>query len=315
MRMLSFVIPCWRSEATLPAVVDELVSLVSGHAEYDYEIILVDDASTDGTADTILTLCKKYGSSAKGLCLSKNFGQHGAVMAGFSEAKGDLVFCLDDDGESPIDCIFQMIGKIDEGYDAVFARFTDDKRKAARRLGTRIRESLNQIILGKPKDIAFNSFFVLRKYVVDEMLRYGGPYPYLGGLIYRTTTRVANVDMQRRSRIAGESSYTMRKLVRILLNEFTSFSVKPLRVAAVIGIISAITGFVFILVIVIQKLLHPTIAAGWSSTIALLLLIGGIQMMILGLIGEYIGRIFISLNKMPQFVIREKFGFRNDSDE
>lgn len=307
MRLLSFVIPCYCSQKTIAAVVWELVKIVGTRKDlFDYEIILVNDSSKDNTWEAICGLCEAD-PKIRGISFARNFGQHAAVMAGFAIAKGDLVVSLDDDGQTPVDELFSLVDKLDEGYDIVFAKYIEQgKRPFFRRLGTSGKEAMNEIVLGKPRDLVFNSFFIARAFVIEEVLRYTNPYPYLGGLLYRTSTNAANAEVLHRKRMYGSSTYTFNKLVRLLLNELTSFSVKPLRIATVLGLAVSLIGFIFILVVIIRKIAMPHISAGWSSTVSILLFVSGIQMIMMGLIGEYVGRIYISLNKTPQYVIKEK---------
>lgn len=317
MQLISFVIPCYRSANTIGIVVQEITDVIAQRSDtFDYEIILVNDASPDNTLDVIRKLCAED-MRIKALNLSRNFGQHPAVMAGFGAARGDLVVSMDDDGQTPASEVFRMIEKLEEGYDIVFARYQKEERRSwFRRIGTEGKEAMNRIMLGKPKEIVFNSFFVVRRYVVQEVIKYINPYPYLGGLLYRTSSNVANIDVHHRKRAAGSSTYTIHKLIRIILNEMTSFSVKPLRIATLMGSVLAAIGFLFMLAVILRRALQPGIPAGWSSIISIMLFLGGMQMILLGIIGEYIGRIYICLNKTPQYVIKETINmFSREKEE
>jgi undecaprenyl-phosphate 4-deoxy-4-formamido-L-arabinose transferase len=296
--------------------VSEIVNTVSKLGEsYAYEIILVNDCSPDDTKYAVMELCNGN-PLIKGLSFSRNFGQHSAVMAGFTYAAGDYVVNLDDDGQTPVDRLPELIKKLEENYDIVFAKYIETYRRGIiRRAGTYVKESLNCYILGKPRAIALNSFFIARKFVIDEVLKYTNPYPYLGGLLLRASSNIANVEVPHRSRKEGSSTYTMRKLAALMLNEFTSFSVKPLRIASVFGFMLSVLGLIFAGAVIVNKIINPDISAGWSSTIALILLLGGIQMIITGLAGEYIGRIYISLNKAPQYVIREYYNIDHQTEK
>ena len=312
MEKISFVIPCYCSSNTVESVVNEIEAAMKPRGDdYDHEIILVNDYSTDNTEYVIMQLCK-YNSKVKGLSFSRNFGQHSAVMAGFSCATGHYIVNLDDDGQTPVDHVFHLLDKIEEGYDIVFARYNElTRRNIIRRVGTHIKETMNHYLLGKPNNIVFNSFFIARKFVIDEVLNYKNPYPYLGGLLIRATTNIANVEVPHRPRMHGKSTYTITKLIRIMLNEFTSFSVKPLRIASVIGIIFSFIGFVSAIFVVINKIVKPDVSTGWSSLISVLLFIGGIQMIIMGLIGEYIGRIYEEVKERPMYIIAERIDGEN----
>ena len=301
---LSFVIPCYNSSATLEVVVDEIRQLFDAQEKYTYEFVLVNDASTDKTFEVIQKLCAED-SKITGIDFAKNRGQHAAIMAGMAHSTGDLVFSIDDDGQTPVESMIQMLEKIDNGYDIVCGHYVQRlKRSIFRRLGSRINRAIRGVLLEKPKGVYVSMFFVARRFVVDEILNYKNPYPYLSGLIIRTTDNIGNIDVIQKERVSGKSGYTFRKLFSLWLNGVTAFSVKPLRLSTILGLISATIGVVVAIVLVINKLINPSYVAGWVSTISSTLIIGGITMFMLGLIGEYIGRIYISINESPQYVIR-----------
>lgn len=317
MKKVSFVIPCYCSEETLPSVVREIEETMCTHAEeFQYEIILVNDASPrDRTRDVIKELSEQK-NYVRGLSFSRNFGQHSAVLAGFSLATGDYIVNMDDDGQTPLDELFLLIRKLEEGYDLVFAKYIESKpRSWIRRIGTRARENINCVLLEKPRELVFNSFFVARRFVIEEVLRYKNPYPYLGGLLYRATHNVANVEVHHRERAAGTSGYNLRKLIRLMLNEITAFSVKPLRIATIAGMVVGGLGFLWMVAIIGRKVFVPQVDAGYSSLMATILFLGGLQLITVGMVGEYIGRIYISLNNAPQYVIKERFNAGQQGEE
>lgn len=301
-RLLSFVIPCYRSEKTIEGVIDEIRTVAAG--KYEYEIILVNDGSPDGTLNVIRTLVEGD-RRIKGVNLARNFGQQAAVMAGLKYTVGDTVICLDDDGQSPIDGLDLMLGKINEGYDIVFADYFEKKESPFRLFGSKVNELMLNSLLGKPKDIKMNSLFACTRMVVDELLRYENPFPYLPGLFLRTTRNIANVKLTHRERESGESGYTLGKLLSLWINGFTAFSIKPLRAASFIGFFFALLGFVSLIILVISKLSGVNIKLGWTSTVSLIMFFDGMILIVLGLIGEYIGRIYLCINMTPQYVVRE----------
>ncbi|HCM91439.1 MAG TPA: glycosyltransferase, partial [Lachnospiraceae bacterium] len=241
----------------------------------------------------------------KGVNLARNFGQQAAVMAGLKYTVGDTVICLDDDGQSPIDGLDLMLGKINEGYDIVFADYFEKKESPFRLFGSKVNELMLNSLLGKPKDIKMNSLFACTRMVVDELLRYENPFPYLPGLFLRTTRNIANVKLTHRERESGESGYTLGKLLSLWINGFTAFSIKPLRAASFIGFFFALLGFVSLIILVISKLSGVNIKLGWTSTVSLIMFFDGMILIVLGLIGEYIGRIYLCINMTPQYVVRE----------
>lgn len=304
MTLVSFVIPCYRSAETIVGVVEEIVTTAAGMKDYAYEIILVNDASPDNTLDVIKKLCKQN-KHVTGVNLARNFGQHAAVMAGLHQAKGDIAICLDDDGQTPADEAGKLIAKIEEGYDVVFASYDHKQHAFYRNIGTKLNELMTRYMLGKPKELYTSSYCAMRRFVIDEILHYENAYPYLVGLLLRSTKHIANVPVNHRRREIGNSGYTFTKLLGLWFNGFTAFSVKPLRIATVIGGGCAVLGFAYGIYTIVKKFINPLVPLGFSSLMAAVMFTGGMMMLMLGLIGEYIGRMYISMNNAPQFVIRE----------
>jgi undecaprenyl-phosphate 4-deoxy-4-formamido-L-arabinose transferase len=303
-KMISFVIPCYRSEQTIGRVVMEINKTMKALNRYTYEIVLVNDASPDNTFNAIRALCEQQ-KNICGVNLAKNFGQHAALMAGFSYAKGDIVVCLDDDGQTPADEVGKLLDAIEEGADVVYARYGHKQHSGFRNFGSKVNELMTRVMLGKPKDLYISSYFAARRFVVEEMLRYQNPYPYVIGLVLRSTKKIVNVDVTHREREVGTSGYTVGKLLALWFNGFTAFSVKPLRMATVLGSVSACAGFLYGIYTIIKKFVNPDVTVGFSALMAALVFFGGLILLMLGVIGEYIGRIYISLNNSPQYVIRE----------
>ncbi len=308
--MLSFVIPCYRSESSIEGVVEDIFTAFSPQ---DFEVVLVNDCSPDGTLSAIKGLCGQY-ENVRMISFAKNFGQHSALMAGLRESRGDIVVCLDDDGQTPPGEAQKLIAKIEDGFDVVYARYEEKKHSMFRNFGSRLNNRMSEIMLGKPKNLYMSSYVAMRRFVVDEIIRYENPYPYLGGLVLRTTSSITDVTVEHRERKEGSSGYSLGKLISLWMNGFTSFSIKPLRVATVTGIIFSILGFIMGIVLIIRKLIYPdSILLGWTSNMAMLLFIGGLILLVVGLVGEYMGRTFVSLNRQPQYVIREKMNTKKEA--
>lgn len=301
---VSFVIPCYRSEKTITHVVDEIHATMAGLGKYEYEIVLVNDCSPDDTFGVIRQLCEKD-ARIVGVNLAKNFGQHAALMAGFRQVQGDIVVCLDDDGQTPANEVDKLLAKIDEGEDVVYAKYNHKQHSAFRNFGSRVNELMLRVMLGKPKELFISSYFAARRFVIDEVKRYENSYPYVIGLVLRATKRIVNVDVCHREREVGASGYTLKKLLALWFNGFTAFSVQPLRIATILGGSCAVLGFLYAIYTVIKKFVNPAVPVGFSSLMSAIMFIGGMLMLMLGLIGEYIGRIYITLNNSPQYVIRE----------
>ncbi len=304
---ISFVIPCYNSTNTIAGVVKEIQGIMNGEmSRYDYEIVLVNDGSPDGTTyGAILDIVRKE-KKIKGVNLARNFGQPSAVMAALNQTVGDYVVCGDDDGQTPFNELPKLFAKIEEGYDLVEARYaTREKRSLFRKFGTMLNEGMATWLIAKPNGLELTTYWVVRRFVVNEMIAYPNSYPYLGGLMLRATQNACNVDVSHRERISGSSGYSFKKMLELWLNGFTSFSVKPLRLMSVIGIIVAMIGFIYGVITIIRKFTDPAMVVGYSSIMSVNLFMFGLLSFFMGLIGEYVGRIYISLNKAPQYVIKD----------
>ena len=308
-KTVSFVIPCYRSAQTIGGVVEEIARTMSSEplvSRYDYEAVLVCDGSPDNTFEVIKEIAAND-THVNGVDLASNFGQHAALMAGLREAKGDVVICLDDDGQTPGNQCGRLLDKLEEGYDAVYASYDHKQHSGYRNFGSRLNDWMTRVMLGKPRELQVTSYFAVKRFVVDEMIRYENAYPYVIGLVLRTTKHIANVPVDHRKREIGESGYTFGKLLALWLNGFTAFSIKPLRMATACGGILAAGGIVYGIWTIIKHLfINPDQPQGWSALMSAVLFIGGVVLIMLGLIGEYIGRVYMSMNAAPQYVIREK---------
>lgn len=307
-KKISYVIPCYKSALTISGVIEEIAETMRTMS-YLYEIILVNDYPYDNTIDVLKRLSNED-SRIKVVQFARNFGQHAALMAGYQVATGDYIVSLDDDGQTPANEVKKLIDKLEEGYDVVYARYSHKKHSLFRNFGSRLNGWMTEVMLKKPKDLYVSSYFVMRSYIKEEILHYRNAYPYVIGLVLRSTTNITNVDVQHRQREQGRSGYTLGKLLGLWLNGFTAFSVVPLRLASFLGIFAAGAGFVYLIYVLVNKIVNPLAPIGWTSMIALLLIVGGIIMLILGMIGEYVGRIYISLNAYPQYVVKETINIK-----
>ncbi|MDR1774989.1 MAG: glycosyltransferase family 2 protein [Actinomycetes bacterium] len=304
---ISFVIPCYNSAGTIEGVVEEIHALMSTHPEQKYEIVLVSDGSPDEVYSVIAHMAQGD-RRVTGVELAKNFGQHAALMAGYRCCSGSVIVSLDDDGQTPVDESFKLIDKLQQGSDVVYGSYPHIRQNPFRVLGSRINDLMMVVLIGKPRQIRTTSFFACRRFVITEMLRYHNSYPYLAGLVFRTTNRINTVEVNHRSRERGISNYSLHKLLALWLNGATAFSVKPLRVATVFGGLCALVGFVWTLFTIVHKILNPSVPAGYSSMMAVLLFTSGMIMILLGIIGEYVGRTYIIQNMSPQYVVRQTTG-------
>ncbi len=300
----SFIIPCYGSEQTLPLVIDELRAVLSARQVEDHQLILINDGSPDQVWQKIKTMAAAD-RHIIGIDLARNFGQAKARMAALPYIKGDVAVFLDDDGQHPLYHVFALIEKIENGDDLVFARFSNKKHNPFHRLGSAMNGKLLELNGAKPPGIALSSFFAISHLCIEQLRDYHSPFPSFTGYIMQFTGRVANIDMPHRPRAAGKSGYTARKLFSQWLTGFTNFSIVPLRLASASGGLIAATGFIYGIYLVLRKLFGAHLLSGYTSLMAAILFIGGLMMLTMGLLGEYVGRIYMTVSDMPRYTIRE----------
>lgn len=301
---ISIAIPCYKSADTIETVVFSVINEIKKRNENSYQIILVNDYPNDSTFEVIKRLCKKD-KSIIGINLTRNFGQTAAKMAAIPFFDGDVLIFMDDDGQHPAEYIYSLVDKINEGYDAVYAYFSEKEHSLFKRLSSRVNSKILEINGTKPKGIHISSYYALSKVAVDAYIDYKSPFPSMGGYINRIIENSTEVEMPHYKRLAGKSNYSLKKLLMLFFTGFTNFSVIPLRMITFSGVMFSIFGFVFGIIIVLRKLINPTISAGYTSTVAILLLLGGLILFALGFIGEYIGRIYMTVSNLQQYRVRE----------
>lgn len=310
--VISVCIPCYRSAKTLPKVVAAIREEFAKHEGYEYQMILVNDGSPDNTFEVITQLCEED-ENIIGMNLSRNHGQASAKIAALRYATGDALVYMDDDGQHPAEGIFRLVAKVEEGYDVVYAHFPKKKTSVFKKLTSDLHNKIAEWTGNKPKGIHRSSFVAWSRFALECVKNYHSPFPSAGAYLLCVTDKFANVEMEHKKRIEGSSGYTLKKLVGLWLNSFTNFSIVPLRLASFVGVSCAGIGFLFGIYVVIRKLLHPTVPAGYTSTIAILLFIGGMIMMMLGLLGEYIGRMYMILSNKPQYSVQKALNVPKDA--
>ncbi len=316
-KMISFVIPCYRSEQTIDMVIEEIVQTVTKRQEYDYEIICVNDASPDGVLDKLRKIIK-CNPKVKVINLAKNKGKHAAILAGHSFVSGEFIVDLDDDYQSPVCELWRLLAPIEnDECDVATANYFKKKESFLKRVGSKINMIMTSIMLDKPRGMVIDNLSVMKRFVSDEMLKYTNPYPYFEGLVFSVTKRVNVIMMEQRKRGDDQGTgYTIRKSVALWANGLTAFSIKPLRVASIAGVIFSLVGFCAIIYIFLGRLVFHTIyILGYASLMAMMLFSSGLMMLMLGMLGEYIGRIYISLNAAPQYTVKETINIDTDSIE
>lgn len=303
MSLISFVIPCYRSENTIENVVNGICSLMNNHKDDSFEIILVNDCSPDNTFNVIEQLVNIH-PEITGIDMAKNLGQHSALMAGMRFSKGDFVVCLDDDGQTPPEEAYKLIDGLKK-WDVVYANYPEKQHSGFRNFGSNVNGKMLEIMCNKPADLYVSSYFAARRFIVDKICEYVGPFPYVMGLVLRSTNSIGSVDVNHKERESGNSGYTIKKLLALWINGLTAFSVKPLRIATALGCFSAILGVFYGIWAVINKITNPQAPLGWTTIVIILLVLGGLILFVLGMIGEYIGRMYISMNSSPQYIVRQ----------
>ena len=307
---ITIVIPCYNSEKTIRKVVELVMAEFEKTEKYTCEFVLVNDGSRDDTYEEIKRLGAEY-TNAKGVNLLRNFGQHNALMAALHYAKGDFILGMDDDMQTHPSQIFKLIQKMEEGYDLVYGCYPKKKNSFAKNLTSKFNEVSSRILLGRPKHIVSSNFWMITRQVRDEVVKYDSFNPYIDGIFYRTTHNIGNVEVEHFKREVGTSNYTLKKLMKLWL-AYWNYSVIPLRISSVLGGISAVGGLLAVLIIVICKLLDPTMTVGWASIICAIIIFAGLILMVLGIIGEYLGKMILIMNKTPQFIVRETINVGNE---
>ncbi len=308
-KKISVIVPCYNSEKSIKAVVENVLHTLK--EKYICQMILVNDYSKDNVWDVITELCSCY-DNVIGLSLARNFGQQSARMAALEYVTGEYVVFMDDDGQHEASDILRMIDKLETGYDIVYAYFRHKKESGFRVWGSKINRRMTDWVMGTPKNVHTSSFFVARRFVVDKLRDYYNPSPYIFGYFMHITRNIADIEVEHHERIYGKSGYTLRKLIGLWMEGFTGFSIVPLRIASIVGMGMAVAGFIWGIVCILHKLLNPAVAAGYTSLIAVILFCCGMIMIMLGLLGEYVGRIFMNLNHLPQYVVRERLNVEVD---
>lgn len=302
---ISVIIPVYNGARTIDGLTEELIK----NLEYkELEIILVNDGSVDNSHDVCVRLFRKHKGVIKYLHLAKNFGEHNAVLAGLNTARGDYAVIIDDDFQNPPEEIGKLIDvAVSKAYDVVYGYYGKKYHSLFRNLVSALSNIAANFILDKPRDLYLSSFKCLNRFTIDEVIRYKGPFPYIDGLILRITRNIGKVLVRHAERKEGRSGYTVKKLIRLWLNMFVNFSVYPLRLSAFLGFVFSIIGAALSVYLIIDKIIHPGIPMGVTSILIGILVFSGIQLIMLGVIGEYLGKEFLTNNQTPQYIVRQQF--------
>ena len=280
----------------------------------EYEFVLVDDCSPDDgeTMAALMGLVRDY-ACVKVVELAKNAGQHNAVMAGLNEGSGDVFIAMDDDMQTHPSQLGKLLDEFDKGYDIVYGYYEHKEHSKFRNFGSYVNYMTVRILLKKPKDLKTSSFWVIRKFVRDYAVEYKSAYTHLQGLFLRTTRNISSVPIQHFKREVGTSNYTLKKLIKLWSN-ILGFSIVPLQMATYTEFFFSLIGILAAIGVIILKFVRPATYIGWPSMMATICFFSGLNLMFMGIIGEYVGRIFLGMSKNPQYVVRQVH-HRDASDE
>lgn len=299
---LSIVVPVYRGAATVGTLVDALSAL---HPEGGLEIVLVNDGSPDNSGDVCRAIVKTATVPVIYIEHARNFGEHNAVMTGLRHATGAYVITMDDDLQNPPEEVINLYDHARLGdWDVVYTRYAKKEHAGWRNIGSRFANHVADWLLDKPKGLYLSSFRCMAASAVRNVTLYRGPYPYVDGLLMQVTQRIDSIEVHHLPRAEGQSNYNLRRLVLLWLNLATSFSLAPLRLAVLAGLVMAMLGVAGAVATIIEALSSDRTPSGWASTMTVILLVSGVQSMILGVLGEYVGRTFLSANGKPQGSVR-----------
>lgn len=306
----SFVIPLYQTGEGLPKLVSTFREL---WIEEPWELILVDDGSTDGTFAQASLLTRDFPAEVTLVELARNFGEHAAVLEGCRRARGRFLVTLDDDLQNPVDEAVRLLRHLRDAGDAaevVYARYERKQHPVLRNIGSRLVNLAATVLIGKPGDLYLSSFRALRRELVERISSYRGPYPYLDGLILGATRRIQTLAVRHEPRHQGQSNYTPQKLMRLTMSILFDFSIRPLRLAGVLGVLLCLGGALLLGTVLIEALWFGSRQAGWPSIMGVMAIFGGTQLLMLGIIGEYVGRAFLIVSGKPQSLVRTSLNCR-----
>ncbi len=305
--MISIIIPVFNSEQTIETLVNNIEKTLENN--YEFELILVNDSSEDESEKKCKDLVKKYNNISL-FSLSKNTGEHNAIMAGLNNCTGDYAVIMSDDLQHSTSALLELIKygiKEKDNFDVVYTYYNKKKYGFFKNLGSKFNNLVANFLLAKPKNLYLSSFKFMNRFLIQEIIKHQSPFTYIDGLILGTTNKIGKIKVEHSERLHGKSGYTLIKLLQLWSNMSTSFSIFPLRLSLLMGSILSFLGFVLAIIFVINKVVNNIFPTGSAAIFVAVTIFSGVILISVGLIGEYVGRMFISLNKKPQFVIRNSF--------
>ena len=305
----SIIIPVYNGALSIGRLVDELIVQLS--PVFRIEIVLVNDCSPDNSEEVCIGIAKKHPDFVSFYSLAMNVGEHNTVMAGLNKANGDYAIIVDDDFQNPVSEVIKLVNyMVDNNYDVVYTWYKEKKHSFFRNLGSRFNDKMANLMLKKPKNLYLSSFKIINRFLINEVIKYNLPYPYIDGLILRTTSNIGKIEVSHDKRVIGKSNYTFRKLISLWMNMFTNFSILPLRISIILGFFFSFIGFLIGIDAIIEKIYNPNVPLGYTFVVIIISLYAGVQLIAIGMVGEYLGRIFMANNKKPQYSIRKSFNER-----
>ena len=304
---LSIIIPVYNSEKILEFFTDKLIQTLEKKYN-NFEIIFINDASKDNSWKVVQKLCKKN-KVIKGINLRKNVGQHNAIFAGLKNCNGKIIVTMDDDGQNMPESISSLVDELNKGFDVCYANYKNKKHNFFRKFGSFINNLVASILFDKPYKLVLTGFRCFTCDIKDEILKFQSAYIYLDGLIFSSTNNYSQIYVDHKEREIGKSNYTASKLFGLWLRMAFGFSIMPLRLASIFGILLSITSLIIAVWLIFFRSMSSSIPLGWTSLMVIILFLGGIQLLALGLIGEYLGRTYITINNSTKYSIKNKINF------
>lgn len=308
-KLISIIIPTYKGSKTIISLFNEICDQFK---EFNYEVVIINDDSPDDTHTKLVDLQKKNNKILTYIKLAKNFGEYNAVMAGLRNCNGDLAVIVDDDFQHQPKEILKLVQhSLKSNNDVIFSKYKDKKHSRLRNLMSLINNWTANFLIHKPRDLYLSSFKTIKRNIIDIITKYEGNYVYIDGLILSSTNKIDSFEVEHHERFIGKSSYSNLKLFIHYLNLITNFTILPLRLFFIFGLLISIISFIFIIFIVLEKFLNPEIPLGYSSLVSAIIFFSGVQILFLGLIGEYIGKILKIVNKDHQYLIKSIFKNQN----
>ena len=302
--MISIVIPIYNAQHSICELVEKTLKVLSGH---NPEIILVNDNSEDNSHEECMKIYNIFSESVSYIRLRKNVGEHNAVMAGLNYAKGDWVLIMDDDFQNPPAEALKLIDFAKQNkFDVIYGNYIKKEHSLFRNLGSKLNDLTANYILNKPRELYLSSFKCINKSTLREIVKYKGPFPYIDGLILSVTSNIGKLNLEHSPRKIGKSNYSFLKLIKLYANISTNFSTVPIHLFSLLGITISLLSSIFGVLIIIERLFNPETPLGYSSIIVSIFFFSGLQLIFLGLIGEYLGKVLKNVNQEPQYTIKEE---------